>query len=380
MQNILRYFIVIFITFFIVACGESDDKNPDINTSKPSNQRSFYMGFTPWSYDATTEAVESTYSLIQDNGDIISHHLMEGIPWEEAYNETSLPETIEDEISSRINQTHLDKVIYLAIDSLNTQRDDLAPNWGDEGTQSRPSPWDTKEFDDPEVAEAYSNFALSMIDRFHPSYFNYAPEVSELILNDPIKFNQFVIFSQRVYNTIKKVYPDLPLMVSIALKSPTSTDTVTIKSNFSKISDYVDVVGISVYPYAFYEHNDKGDPANLPSDWISQISSITKGKALAITETAWIAEDLVISNLNYSVQSDTIKQKEYISTLLASAENLSMEFVIWFSIVDYDALWSGLLGEDDLSKLWKDTGLYDENKTARAAFDTWSQYYLKEKK
>lgn len=339
------------------------------------------MGFTPWPYEATVAATSNTYTLVQNNGDIISHHLMSGIPWEAAYNETTLPSGVESELASRLDQTLAGTVVFLSIDSLNAARDDLAPNWGNDGEEPRPSPWDTRGFGDAEVAEAYSHFALDMIDRFNPAYFNYAPEISELILNDSTttRFDAFVTFAQTVYGTIKAEHPDLPLMVSVALKSPGSTDAVTIQNRFSEISDYVDIVGISVYPYAFYAHGDKGDPANMPSNWLSQILTIAGDKPVAVTETGWIAEDLTISDYGYAEQSDAGKQEDYISRLMAAAGDLSLEFVIWFSIVDYDALWSDTLGQDNLSKLWKDTGLYDENLNTRPALDVWQRYYSRER-
>jgi hypothetical protein len=58
-----------------------------------------------------------------------------------------------------------------------------------------------------------------------PVYFNYSPEVSELMLNDdPKLFDNFMIFAERVYRRIKAVHPDLQLLISVALKRPDSTD------------------------------------------------------------------------------------------------------------------------------------------------------------
>lgn len=370
----------------IATTPPKEDEPPSSDTETPppieipsGETRSFSMGFTPWPYAASDTAITYTYTLVQDSGDIIAHHLMSGIPWEEAYSGLQLPNSIEEDISSKINQTHSGKAIYLSIDSLNSARDDLASNWGKNGEEPRLPPWDEKNFEDPEVAEAYSNFALRMIERFQPIYFNYAPEVSDLILNDPDKFSKFIIFAESVYQSIKNIHPDLPLMASVALKSPDSNETSIIESNFSRLSDFVDVVGISVYPYAFFEHSNKGDPANLPEDWLNQISSIAGGKPTAITETAWIAENLVIPGFGYSEQSNADKQSEYVSTLLKTANDLSMSFVIWFTVVDYDTLWSGMLEQDDLSKIWKDTGLYNEDLNARPALDVWNSYYLREK-
>lgn len=42
------------------------------------------MGFTPFPWDMTLEAVMDTGRFIVENGDIISHHLEQGVPWTEA--------------------------------------------------------------------------------------------------------------------------------------------------------------------------------------------------------------------------------------------------------------------------------------------------------
>lgn len=374
-RTLTTFFGLLASAMVLSGCNVEVSSHVGDDISEPPDKRSYYMGFTPWPYDNSLLALNNTYSLIQSNGDIVAHHLMEGIPWQEAYSDALLPSHVEQDISTRVNQTLSSEVVYLAIDSLNSARDDLAPNWGEDGSESRPAPWHDLDFDDLEVAQAYSRFAIDMIDRFHPSYFNYAPEISELILNDPVKFSRFKVFSQRVYQTIKQRYPSLPLMVSVALKSPDSIESTIIRSNFEDISDYIDMVGVSAYPYAFYDHDDKGNPDKLPEDWLSQIKYISGNKPIAVTETGWIAGDLVIPNFSYSEASDVYRQRDYTRKLLKAADDLDMAFVIWFSIVDYDALWNGLLDRDDLSKLWKDTGLYDEQLNARPALEIWKQYY-----
>ncbi len=372
-HNTGRLLCIFFITItaLLSACGGSSD-NP--GNTVPAATRPFYMGFTPWPYDNTVAATTGTYTLIQDHGDLVAHHLMEGIPWQEALDDaTLLPAGVEAEVSSRIAQTQSSKITYLAIDALNSARDNLAPYWDAPAT----STWDLQgyDFDAIQVADAYSKFALRMINRFNPAYFSYASEVSELMLKDPVRFQKFKTFASRVYAQIKAVYPNLPLMVSLALKTPGSADSQTITTGFADIADYVDMVGISVYPYAFYEHSDRGDPANLPADWLSQITTIAPGKSYAITETGWIAEDLEIAGYGYSEQSDATKQNIYLQELLREAEDLSAEFIVWFTIVDYDSLWSNALGESDLSKIWKDTGLIDGLLNPRPALTTWDEAY-----
>ena len=358
------------------ACDESSGggDNNSQPPPPPAVTRSFYMGFTPWPYDATLDALNNTYSLIQQNGDVVAHHLTEGVPWEAALNRTAYPADLNREIDGRISQTMDDKVVYLAIDSLSILREKLVGNWGENGQEPRTAPWDTRSFADPEVIAAYSNFALDMIARFEPEYFNYATEANELYSRNPEGFNDFVVFAREVYTNIKRQYPNLPIMVSISLKSPDSAETAAFIGQFPRIADYVDIVGASAYPYAFFSAEDGSTPDALPSNWLNQINSIAPNKPVAITETGWVAEDLNIPRFGINVESNDATQRSYVERMLNEAQTLNARFVIWFTVVDFDAFWNGVLGRDDLPAIWRDTGLYDETMRARPSLDTWQEW------
>lgn len=366
--------IALFVgALLLAACGGSSEP-----TGSPDT-RSFYMGFTPWPYDSTVNAVNVTYQKIQQDGDIIHHQLMQGIPWDEAFNAVAYPAGVEGEIAFRLGQTVAGQTVLLSLDSLNLARSGLANNWADGGEEARTAPWDTREFDSPEVITAYTNFALDMIGRFNPAYFNFGTEASELIVNDIAQYNKFVTFAQQVSANIKAQYPNLKLMISVALKSPTSTEMDAIKTNIASVLPYIDVLGVSVYPYIFFSHADKGDPDNLPTDWLTQAQTLAAGKPIAITETGWIAEDLVINNFSVNVPSNETYQSQYVTRLLQESDQLSVEFVVWWSLIDFQAFWEGDLMQDDLAAIWRDIGLYDEMVQARAGLTTWKQYLDKPK-
>lgn len=139
------------------------------------------------------------------------------------------------------------------------------------------------------------------------------------------------------------------------------------------------MLGISVYPYAFFNHPDRGDPANLPADWLSQVDNFSAGKPLVISETGWIAEDLTISAFAYSETSSESRQDAYMNELLRTAQAMDMDAVIWWTITDFDTLWTDTLAQDPTAKIWKDIGLYDENQIPRRALDTWDEWYAKQR-
>ena len=365
--------LVVLLTasgLFLSGCGGSGSSDDPA----PAATRPFYMGFTPWPYDATSNAVNDTYTKIQDNGDMVAHHLDGGIPWQEALAGSSYHASVEAELNTRLSQTQSGKVIYLAVGSLNNDRSDLAGHWGAGTGEPLSPPWNGYAFDHPDVISAYINFSLDLIQRFNPSYFNYAIEINELMVKNPTAFDSFVTFAQQVYTTIKAAHPSLPIMVSLALKTPGSAEMLTAQTGFARIKDYVDLVGISSYGYVFYSHADKGDPANLPSDWLSQISVIAPGKPVAVAETGWIAEDLVIPAFGINENGNASLQDAYLQQLFEQAGTLDAEFLIWFFIVDFDAMWSSVLGSDDLARIWRDTGLYDETLQPREGLARWQEW------
>jgi hypothetical protein len=374
-MNRLSAFLLIISCILINSCGGS--------SSGTLQTRPFYMGFTPWPYDFTIAAVDDTYTKINENGDLVAHHLDGGIPWDEALSGSAYHVNVESEFSTRVTKTQANKVVYLAVNPLNSDRDGLADHWGASTGEALTPPWSSYSFADQDVIDAYIAFSLDLIARFNPTYFNYAIEINELMVNDinngTTEFDAFVTFSNQVYSALKLAHPELPLMVSIALKTPGSAEMLTAQAGFDRIKDNVDLVGVSSYGYIFYSHADKGDPANLPSDWLSQIKTIAPGKPVAIAETGWIAEDLDLSSPPVLVTSNETWQNNYLTKLFTEAEAIDAEFIVWFSIVDFDALWSGALGSSDVAKIWRDTGLYDDNVQARAGLTTWKNWYARQK-
>lgn len=367
--------IALSVLFFIGCGGSSETEPPPIEP--PVAKRSFYMGFTPWLYEASTNAIDVTYSRMTTHGDMIKHHIMGGIPWQEALDQTPYHENVEGEINDRLNRTPSGTKVFLAIDSTNSGRDGLSLNWGANQNEELPGEWANRSWSSPEVIEAYINFSIDMINRFQPTHFEYGTEASELLLNDPTGFAEFIVFSQAVHTSLSVLFPDLKLMTSIALKSPSNTEMQLIEAAYGELMPYTDVLGVSTYPYVFYNHNDRGDPANMSSDWLTQVSSIAGTKPLAISETGWIGEDLDIAVFGYSENSDETKQAAYATILLQAADDMDMEFVIWWTVSDFDTLWNDTLFQDPVAKIWKDIGLYDGDQNPRAMISVWDNWLNK---
>lgn len=380
MKTVLRI-LVVLVMLPLGGCGgsgSSDNSADNTGQSSPPG-RSFYMGFTPWLYEASTAAQDTTYSRLDAHGDIIKHHLLGGIPWQEALDGDPYHANVEAELQSRLARTPVSSEVFLAIDSLDTSRTALPLYRGATDNIPLTGAWASRAWSSQEVIDAYIAYAEDMITRFQPRYFEYGTEASELLVNDSVAFADYLIFAEAVYNSLKASFPNLTIMVSIALKTPGSPEMQLVEAGIGPLLAYSDIVGVSVYPYVFFSHFDRGDPANLPGDWLSQVDSFSTGKPLAISETGWIGEDLAIATYSYAESSDEAKQNAYLTELLQAANARNMPFVIWWTVADFDTLWTATLGQDPLAKIWKDIGLYDGSQQPRQALQTWDNWYARER-
>ncbi len=377
--TVMANLLLIILAFVLSACGSGSNSSSNNNTVVQQT-RSFTMGFTPWPYAATLTAVNDIYTFIDGSADMIAHHIDSGVPWNEALtpnNFDNFGTHIKNEINDRVSRTSAlnNKTVYLAVSPFSLARDDIAAYWNTATNQPRVSPWDTLDIGNDFVISAYANYVNELIKKFNPTHVNYAIEINEYYYNkssvsDRNKLDYFVV---NVYSFLKSMYPNIKFMTSFVLTTPGSAKMQASSELFQRIKNYNDVVGISVYPYAFFSHADKGDPANLPTDWLSQITTIAPNKPYFIAETGFIAESLSIPAFGLNVVADETKQDLYLTKLFTELNSLNMEGIVWFTAYDFDDLWTSSLN-DDLSLIWRDTGLKDGNQVSRKSLNTWNQW------
>lgn len=338
------------------------------------------IGFTPFNYDLSSTSEADVYDRINPREDVIAHHLDSGVPWPEAWAGLPYDPAVEADLAFRIAHTPPGTAIYLAAAPLNTNRTGLAGYWGSSANLPRPGEWADKTYDDPMVITAYVNWCRDLIGRFHPRYFNYGVEVTELLQNDPAQWDRLMVFAREVYTRLKREFPGLPLFVSCTVRDPGSVEMERAKAGTRQIMQYSDYMAASSYRYIFGAGPDKGNPANLPPAWLQQMADLAPGKPFAVAETAWLAERMTIPAYGIDTPGTPAWQDAYLRTLLDEADRLHARFVIWFLPVDYDRLWMWLqaLGLGDPAwLLWKDTGLWDGRLVARPSLATWDARFAR---
>ena len=372
MKFIKKLFSPILL-MLIIGCSKNNEEPIEIPVKE---KRTFYMGTTPWPADLTVDEVNKTYDFINNNCDIIAHHFDEGIPFEEAFNNTAMPNNLLDNVNFRLQKTASNKNTFLSVSALAVNRTSKANYYNGATTiaASTKSYWENLSFSDPKVITAYVNYVNWLIGKFHPIYVNYGVE-SNCMLWNPTEFIEYKNFLTKVYQKLKIDNPNIPLFISFIVdESPQGFDYA------SQLINYTDFIGLSAYPYIGVSSSANGDtnPARFPTNYFEKYINLSATKPLAFAETGYAAENLIIQGLNLNKKSNEIYQKDYLEKVLAICKDKKAKLFIWFCPKDYNALITHFQNQGtysqqtiDLLSLWKDIGLINENGVQRPSYNTW---------
>jgi len=330
------------------------------------------MGVTPWPADFTTDELNRSYQFINNNCDIVSHHFDEGIPYQEAYDNTGWPTGLMEEVNTRFTKTAAGKKILLSSSALSLSRKSKAPySRFSEGIPATvKSEWETLPVNDPKVIAAYTNYVIFLANALHPAFINYGVESNEASWNTA-DFILYKDFLSQVFARLKTALPTIPIMVSFMVtEAPQSLNLA------AALLPYTDYIGLSAYPYTHVSTSAAGntDPALFPADFFTRFINLDATKPFCFSETGYIAEPLVIPAFNLNKQGTPQWQQAYLQKILELTNTYKGKFVIWFCSKDYDAGDNTLrsLGlYQDIFGLWEDTGLLDENNNQRPAYTAW---------
>ena len=334
--------------------------------------RPFYLGFSPFPYDISTDAVNFSYKAIAEHADIVMHHFDDGVPWSESLSGAAYHQALQDDWNWRKSHTPKDHEILASIAPYNFMRDGLANYHGERGDMPRSAPWGTATFNDPDVKTAYLNYCRRVIDFFDPAFINIGIEANLIMEKAPQLWDAYMDLHRYVYTELKKRYPDLPVFVSFQLQSLLKGHRPEVNHDdqmraFRDLIDYTDIFAFSSYPYASAYMTQK-----LPEDMFDELAKMSS-KPMAISETGYIAQDLTIKALKLTMPSNEDKQAAWIDLVLRKAQQYKFTFVINFVIRDYDPLYEKI-GGGDLAAVWRDTGLFDENGKPRKALTLWDKW------
>ena len=338
-----------------------------------SSSRSFYMGFATTEYDATPQALDQTYAFIAGHGDLVAHHLAAGVPWPEAYDLKRYDPTVERDLQSRGLKRRINQKVLLSVSPITAAADGLAGYWGQRPNMPRPPQWSGRDFDDPQVMTAYTNFVSDLIRRLRPDFLAYGIEVNQLVKEAPAKWPRFVRLARVVHAALKAENPKLPIFVTLQADDFWADPAGQARA-IKEILPYTDYVAVTAFPYLSRYH----DPRTIPVDYFSGIAALAPGKPFLVAGTGFPAKDLTVQGARVPAREDW--QKSYVSFLLSESQRLRARAVVWFVPRDYDALIERLKALRAsaqtlaLYAAWQADGLTDATGAPRQALTTWMEW------
>lgn len=386
------------IALMVGGCGGGGSSGNDDTADSDPPARGFYMGFTPFPYNADpvtiAQVVDDVYDKLGTDADMVLHHLEEGIPWNAALADDLLtpaavafPYTnhIKTDWDTRNAKTPATHKKYVAVTPINLARDDLAP-WRDTANeQPLQAPFDTHsangDFNAADVKTAYLNYCLRVIEYLEPDYLAIGIEVNLLRrLTDAATWAKYLELHQHVYDGLKAQHPDLPIFVSIVpvemldgyVDPPAefAGDAAGYRASQLAALDallmHSDYYAVSLYPFitAYFA-------SAFPADMFDRIFALSS-KPAVIAETGMIAEDMNVFMIDF--EGTQGKQDGYMQSMLAAADEHGLLFVNWFVLQDYDLLCSFFGGCAGTDRLWRDAGVYDGGGNPRPSHATWKSW------
>lgn len=340
----------------------------------PVPKRPFHLGFTPFPFDATAEAVDKVYEYLAKDADLYGFHMLGGVPWNEAGQGAGLAgwgSNIRATFTSQKSKVQPGHAIYLGLTPLNDARAGLADHWGDAEHMPLTPPWDTYTFDAPEVRAAYLKFCEEAVAHYAPDYLAIGIEVNLLKKHSPQLWAGYVTLQRETYQALKAKHPTLPVFVTLTavdlLDGWTDSDPTAQAQALADVLPYSDYLALSFYPYM-----SKYTTGPLPKDTFDQLAARAGGKPIAVSETGYPAETFTMSSIPATFEGTPAKQDAWFAQLFAEAEARRFPFLVNFAARDYDALWEKMPDAGkELGLVWRDTGLWAADGTERPALTRW---------
>lgn len=273
-KQVFTFLSILLITSF--ACGSSQIPPTPENSVFDSGRTAY--GFFPSPPQATLESVLNHFETMSQHGDFIL--IQQNTDWESFVNEIDGESQTRTDLMNQVKLASQNNLEYIfVIDALNglNRREFIG----------LPADWEAN-FANPNIRMAYKNYALWVVQTFHPRYLGLASEINTYMDAYPDDAKNFISLYNEIYALVKSIAPETQIFVTFQwddlnnmFPQPEEGNRQKFATNWEQVEAFepnLDVWVISSYPYFVFP-----SASDIPSDYYSPLLSQTM-KSVAIAE------------------------------------------------------------------------------------------------
>lgn len=274
MKNFYASLITLILMSF--ACGSSEIPPTPQNSVFDSGKTTY--GFFPSPPEVSIESVFQLYEDISKHGDFVL--IQQNTDWESFIDGVDGESQTRTDLINQVKLAHQNHLEYIfVIDALNglNRREFIG----------LPTGWEAN-FANPNIRTAYKNYALWVVQTFHPRYLGLASEINTYMDAFPDDAKNFISLYNEIYALVKAESPETQIFVSFQwddlnnmFPQPEEGNRQKFSPNWEQVEAFepnLDVWVISSYPYFVFP-----SASDIPADYYTPLLSRTS-KPIAIAE------------------------------------------------------------------------------------------------
>ncbi|MCI0553408.1 MAG: hypothetical protein L0287_20875 [Anaerolineae bacterium] len=273
----------LFLAFSILllaslACNSSGQDIPPTPENSIFDSGKTAYGFFPSPPEATLESILQLFKDISAHGDFVL--IQQNTAWEDFVSGTDGESQTRTDLINQVKLARQNNLEYIfVIDALNgLNRREFA---------GLPASWEAN-FGNPDIRLAYRNYALWVVQQFHPRYLGLASEINTYMDAYPDDVQNFISLYNEIYALVKAEAPETQIFVTFQWEDLNNMfpqheegNRERFDTNWEQIEAFepnLDLWVISSYPYFVFNFG-----AEIPENYFAPLLSRTN-KPVAIAE------------------------------------------------------------------------------------------------
>jgi len=315
MTDMRRFILFFFILLLLsLACNGGAQSIPPAPENSVFDSGKTAYGFFPSPPEVSLDSVFQLFKDINQHGDFVL--IQQNTAWEDFVNGTDSESQTRTDLINQVKLARQNDLEYIfVIDALNglNRRDFIG----------LPAGWEAS-FANPNVRSAYKNYALWVVQNFHPRYLGLASEINTYMDAHPDDAQNFISLYNEIYALVKAEAPQTQIFVSFQwddlnnmFPQPEEGNRQKFDTNWEQVEAFepnLDLWVISTYPYFIFNNGTQ-----ISADYYTPLLSRTD-KPVAIAEGGFSSQ---------AVGAIQVTPEDQVAYLNALHEQLGSRLVFW---------------------------------------------------